>query len=162
MENNVYVHYLIGELENYITDNKKKIENIIKGKDKISVEDSVYIFDRFSTTLKKTTNLIKNSTNISDIETLRTVSIMSSETIAWIMFTLPSVESEMPVFIDNLILGNRHIIDVLGELLLEIDEFIEKPSKLRTSNSELFRAVNEVSMFFGHLSEIMKKGIIEN
>ncbi|MDQ7056775.1 MAG: hypothetical protein Q9M89_10170 [Persephonella sp.] len=38
---------------------KKKIENIIKGKKKISVEDSIYIFDRFSVCLKKVTDLIK-------------------------------------------------------------------------------------------------------
>ena len=162
MESNVYLHYLIGDLENYIIDNKKKIEKIIKSKDKISAEDSVYIFDKFSVSLKKTTHLIKNSSNTSDIETLRTVSIISSETVAWIMFTLPTVESEIPVFIDNLILGNRHIIDALGELLLEIDEFIENPTKLKTSHNELFHTINEVAMFFGHLSEMMKKGIIEN
>ncbi|MDQ7056776.1 MAG: hypothetical protein Q9M89_10175 [Persephonella sp.] len=53
------------------------------------------------------------------------MSIISSETIAWIMFTLPIVETEIPVFIDNLILGKPHIIDKLGELLLDIDEFMK-------------------------------------
>ncbi|MBK3332204.1 hypothetical protein GWK41_03865 [Persephonella atlantica] len=162
MENNIYVHYLISELENYIIDNKKKIESIIKNKNRISVEESVYIFDKFSVSLKKATDLIKNSADISDIETLKTVSIISSETVAWVMFTLPNVESTIPVFLENLIIGNRHVIDSLGELLLEIDEFIENPSKLRTSSNELYQMINEVAMFFGHLSSMMKKGTVEN
>ncbi len=162
MEDNIYVYYLIGDLENYVIDNKKKVEKLLKSKSKISTKDGAYIFDKFSVSLKKTTNLIKNSAYVSDIETLRTVSVLSSETVAWIMFTLPNIESEIPIFLDNLILGNRHIIDALGELLLEIDEFIENPTKLKTSNKEFYNMINEVSMFFGHLSNMIGKGVIEN
>jgi hypothetical protein len=161
-KDSVYIHYLIGDLESYVIDNKAKIEKIINSRENLSVEDSLYIFDKFSNSLKKTTNLIKLSREIEDTGTLRTVSIISSETIAWIMFTLPSVESVIPVFMENLMIDKRHIIDALGELLLEFDELIENPEKLRSVNRELFVMVNDISMFFGHLSEIMRKGAVEN
>ncbi|NPA16195.1 hypothetical protein [Persephonella sp.] len=157
----VYVHYLIGDLESYVVDNREKVEKLINKKD-ITVEDSIYIFDRFSNSLKKTTALIKLSGEIEDRDTLRTISILSSETIAWVMFTLPSVEATMPLFMENLIFDNRHVIDALGELLLELDEFIENPERLSVLNEELYSMLNEVSMFFGHLSTMMKKGAKEN
>ncbi len=160
-KNSVYIHYLIGDLENYVIGNRHKIGKILNKKN-LSIEDSIYIFDKFSNSLKKTTNLIKLSNEINDKDTLRTISIVSSETIAWVMFTFPSVESVIPVFLENLIFDKRHIIDALGELLLEFDEFIEKPEKLRSINIEIFNMVNEVSMFFGHLSKMIKKGALEN
>jgi len=160
-KNNVYIHYLIGDLENYVVDNRLKIEKILNKKS-LSVEDSIYIFEKFSNSLKKTTNLIRLSKEVNDQDTLRTISIVSSETIAWVMFTFPSVEPVIPVFLENLMFDKRHIIDALGELLLELDEFIEKPEKLRSTNLEIFSMVNEVSMFFGHLSKMMKKGALEN
>ncbi|WP_457640233.1 hypothetical protein [Persephonella sp.] len=159
---NVYVHYLIGELESYIIDNREKVEKLINSRKNISVEDSVFIFEKFSNSLKKTTALVKLSGEVADRDTLRTISILSSETIAWVMFTLPSVENTIPVFLDNLWVDNRHIIDALGELLLEFDEYIESPEKLSRYNEELYQALNDVSMAFGHLSDMMKKGVQEN
>jgi len=158
---NVYVHYLIGDLESYVIDNREKVEKLINNNN-LTVEDSVYILDKFSNSLRKTTALVKLSKEIEDRETLRTISILSSETIAWVMFTLPSVEAVIPLFMENLMFDNRHVMDALGELLLEFDEFIETPQKLSALNEELHGMLNEVSMFFGHLSNMMKKGAIEN
>ncbi|WP_297454438.1 hypothetical protein [Persephonella sp.] len=162
MEKNVYIHYLIGELESYVIDNRNKIEKLISNQKKISVQDSVFIFDKFSNSLRKTKDLIKLSREINDRDTLRTISIISSETVAWVMFTLPSIESSMPVFLENLIVYDRHIIDALGELLLEFDEFIETPEKLKAVNPEVFNMINEISMTFGHLSKMIEKGAVEN
>ena len=162
MEKNVYIHYLIGELESYVIDNRNKIEKLINNQKKISVQDSVFIFDKFSNSLRKTKDLIKLSREINDRDTLRTISIISSETVAWVMFTLPSIESSMPVFLENLIVYDRHIIDALGELLLEFDEFIETPEKLKAVNPEVFNMINEISMTFGHLSKMIEKGAVEN
>ena len=162
MEKNVYIHYLIGELESYVIDNRNKIEKLINNQKKISVQDSVFIFDKFSNSLSKTKDLIQLSQEINDRDTLRTISIISSETVAWIMFTLPAIEPSMPVFLENLIVYDRHIIDVLGELLLEFDEFIETPEKLKAVNPEVFNMINEISMTFGHLSKMIEKGAVEN
>ena len=162
MEKNVYIHYLIGELESYVIDNRNKIEKLINNQKKISVQDSVFIFDKFSNSLSKTKDLIQLSREISDRDTLRTISIISSETVAWVMFTLPAIESSMPVFLENLIVYDRHIIEVLGELLLEFDEFIETPEKLKAVNPEVFNMINEISMTFGHLSRMIEKGAVEN
>lgn len=162
MEKNVYIHYLIGELESYVIDNKNKIEKLINNQKKISVQDSVFIFDKFSNSLRKTKDLIRLSREINDRDTLRTISIISSETVAWVMFTLPAIESSMPVFLENFIVYDRHIIDALGELLLEFDEFIETPEKLKAVNPEVFNMINEISMTFGHLSKMIEKGAVEN
>jgi len=161
-KDSVYIHYLIGDLESYVIDNRAKIEKLINTKSSMTVEDGVYIFDKFSNSLKKTTALIKLSREIRDRDTLRTISILSSETIAWVMFTFPSVEGTIPVFMENLLIDNRHVVDALGELLLELDEFIENPDRLHVLNEEVYTTLNEVSMLFGHLSTIMKKGAKEN
>jgi len=158
----VYIHYLIGDLESYVVNNRAKVERLINRKPAISVEDGVYIFDKFSNSLKKTTALIKLSGEVRDRDTLRTISVLSSETIAWIMFTFPTVENTIPVFLENLIIDDRHVIDALGELLLELDQFIENPEKLPAVNDQLYLMLNEVSMFFGHLSDMMKRGGKEN
>jgi len=158
----VYIHYLIGDLENYVINNRNKIERLINSKQDISQKEVIFIFNRFSDSLRKTTNLIKLSQEIEDRDTLRTISILSSETIAWILFTFPVVEESIPIFTENLIVEEKHLLDALGELLLELDEFIENPEKLKNFSQYLYKMVNEVSMTFGHLEKIIEKGEIEN
>ena len=162
MENRAYIHFLIGELETYVLDNKSKVERIITEKKEISIQDGVFIFDKLSSSLDKTKDLIKLSREVDDKDTLRTISIISSETIAWVMFTFPSVEQSIPPFFENFVINNQHIIDALGELLIEFDEFIETPEKLKLANTEIFRAINDVSMTLGYISQMIKKGAVEN
>jgi hypothetical protein len=93
---------------------------------------------------------------------LRTISIISSEIIAWILFTFPAVEDFITVFTENLIIEEKHVLDSLGDILIELDEYIENPAKMKEKDIYLLKAVNDISMGFYYLSKMVEKGAIEN
>ncbi|WP_457640961.1 hypothetical protein [Persephonella sp.] len=161
-KNSLYVEYLLGDLESFIISQKAEVNSIISKKRELTLNDSAFIFDRFSKSLKKTTNLIKHVNEVEDAHLLRNISIITSETLAWILFTLPMVETNIPIFMEDLFVQNRHIIDAIGELLVEFEEMIEKPDRIRALDKELLDQINNISMTIGSISEMIKKGSLPN
>jgi len=72
-KNNLYVEYLLGDLESYIISQKAEINSIINEKKELTLKDSAFIFDRFSKSLKKTTDLIKHINEVEDAHLLDTL-----------------------------------------------------------------------------------------
>ncbi len=162
MEGNFYVELLLGDLESYIISQKSEINNIVSKNENVSVEEAAFILDKFSNSLKKTVNIMDFIDEVSNVETLRNISILASETIAWILFTLPSVEKNLPYFSDEITIYDKNIIDYLADVLLEFEGFIEDPTKLKFIGSDLQRSMKNISMTINYMSEILKKGLIEN
>ncbi|NPA54116.1 MAG: hypothetical protein GXO21_05545 [Aquificae bacterium] len=162
MEGNFYVELLLGDLENYILSQKSEINNIVSKKQNVSVEETALILDKFSKSLKKTVNIMDFIEEIDNIDTLRSISILASETIAWILFTLPSVEKNLPYFSDDITIYNKHIVDYLADILLEFEGFIENPMKLKFIGKDLQENIKDISTIINYMSNILKKGLIEN
>ncbi|ACO04901.1 MAG TPA: hypothetical protein DEP48_01010 [Persephonella sp.] len=161
-KNNLYVEYLLGDLESYIISQKAEINSIINEKKELTLKDSAFIFDRFSKSLKKTTDLIKHINEVEDAHLLKHISIITSETLAWILFTLPMIETNIPIFMEDLFVKNRHIVDAIGELLIQFEETIDQPSKIKEIEKELLTQINDISMTISSLSEMIQKGSLPN
>ncbi|WP_456401372.1 hypothetical protein [Persephonella sp.] len=161
-KSNLYVEYLIGDLESFVITQKEEVNSLINKKKELSLNDSVVIFDRFSKSLKKTTNLIKHVNEVEDAHLLKHITLITSETLAWILFTLPVVETNIPVFMDDLTVKNKHIVDVIGELLLQFEDILDKPVKMKEIESEILNQINDISMTISTLSEMIKKGSLPN
>ncbi len=161
MENNFYIELLLGDLESFIITEKKRIDRIVSKNDDISIEDTVFVLDKLSKSLKKTENILDLVDEVDSSVTLKGISILASETIAWILFTLPSVEKNLPYF-DDVYIYNKNIIDYLADILLEFESFIENPSKMKFLSKDLRTDIKNISMTINHYSDILKKGLIEN
>jgi len=140
-EDNVYLNYLIGDLESFVFSKRKEIDRIINEKEILDYTDSIYIFNNLAEGLSKTTNLIKHLKETQNPSVIRDICILSSEIISWIIFTLPSF---------------------LGENLIILDEIIEKPEKLNFLYGDILLSIQSVNMGFGYIQRIIEKGKIEN
>ncbi len=157
-----YVDLLIGDLESFIISEKKKVSDILSKNEDISLEDTVFVLDRLSKSLKKTVNILDFVNQVDNITTLRGISILASEAIAWILFTLPSIEKNLPYFESDFKIYNRSVVDYLADILLELESFIEEPSRIKFIGEDLQKNINYVSMTMSHTSNILKKGLLEN
>ncbi len=162
MEGSIYIELLLGDLESYIHSQKNKVNSIVSKKEDVSLEDTAIILDRFSKSLKKTVNIMDFLEEVESIDTLRSISILASETIAWILFTLPSVEKNLPYFADEITIYDKHIVDYLADVLLEFEGFIEDPMKLKFVGTDLQKSIKNISMTINYMSDILKKGLTEN
>ncbi len=161
-ENNVYLNYLIGDLESFVFSKRREIDEFISEKDNLNYTDSIYIFNNLAKGLDKTTNLIKHLKETKNPNTIRDICILSSEIISWIIFTLPSLERGLEIFSYNFRVREKHIIDILGENLIILDEIIEKPEKLNFFYGDILLSIQTVNMGFGHIKKILEKGKLEN
>ncbi len=161
MGENFYIEFLLGDLENFILSQKDEIGKIVK-EENLSIEKTALVLDRFSKSLKKAVNIMDFIDEIENIDTLRNISILASETVAWILFTLPSVEKNLPYFSDDIGINKRHIIDYITDLLLEFEGFIEEPVKLKFLGSDMKKSMKNLSMTIDYMSKIAKKGLVEN
>ncbi len=161
-EDNVYLNYLIGDLESFVFSKRKEIDRIINEKEILNYTDSIYIFNNLAEGLNKTTNLIKHLKETQNPSIIRDICILSSEIISWIIFTLPSLERGLELFSQGFHIKEKHIIDILGENLIILDEIIEKPEKLNFFYGDILLSIQNVNMGFGYIQKIIEKGEIEN
>ncbi len=158
----VYVEFLLGDLESFIVAQKNEINTIVSKNEDVSIEDTAIILERFSKSLRKTENVIGFIDEIENIDVLKSISVLASETIAWILFTLPVVEKNLPYFAEDITIFDKHIVDYLADILLEFESFIEEPDRLKFISKDIQKSIKNVSMTINHLSNILKKGLMEN
>jgi len=63
---------------------------------------------------------------------------------------------------EDLFVKNRHIVDAIGELLIQFEETIDQPSKIKEIEKELLTQINDISMTISSLSEMIQKGSLPN
>jgi len=158
----IYVEFLLGDLESFVLAQKNEINSIVSKNENVSVEDTALILERFSKSLRKTEVIIDFIDEVQDVDILRTISVLASETVAWILFTLPVVEKNLPYFAEDITIFDKHIVDYLADVLLEFESFIEEPMRLKFISRDIQKSIKNISMTINHLSNILKKGLIEN
>ncbi len=160
-EENIYLNYLISDLENYVFLHRKKANSIISKGD-FSQEDSLYILEKITETLVKTENLLRILNEIRDNNLKKHICIISSESLSWILFTLPNIEQQLPLFSENMRINGTHIMDILGDFILLLEEIIEQPKISQSSYFSLMRKISDISMALGYIYSLSKKGGKEN
>ncbi len=158
----IYVEFLLGDLESFVLAQKNEINSIVSKNENVSIEDTALILERFSKSLRKTEVIIDFIDEVQDVDILRTISVLASETVAWILFTLPVVEKNLPYFAEDITIFDKHIVDYLADVLLEFESFIEEPMRLKFISRDIQKSIKNISMTINHLSNILKKGLIEN
>ncbi len=160
-EENIYLNYLISDLENYVFLHRKKANNLLSAEN-FSKEDSLYILEKINKTLIKTENLLKILKDVNDVNLKRHICLISSESLSWILFTLPNIEQQLPLFSENMKINGIHIMDMLGEFILLLEEIIEQPKMSLNSYHILSKNINDISMTLGHLYNVSKRSETEN
>ncbi|RMA96118.1 hypothetical protein [Hydrogenothermus marinus] len=158
----IYIDFLIGDLEYFLFSNKTKINSYVLENHIPTYKESLEILDKFSTGLKKTSQLIKYLDEIEDTERLRNIFILSSESLAWILFTFPSVAEKIPVFLEEFDIKGENILDMIGQNLIQIEMFIDNPKSSKYISKDLKENINNISMTIGHITQMIKKGSLEN
>ncbi len=161
-ENNTYLEYLISDLEFFLVLKRKKVDEYINNKDFIDYKDSIFIFDHLVEGFNKTTNLLKHLNETKNSNLIRDVCILSSEMLSWIIFSFPSIEKNLEVFVYDFKIGKKHIIDHIGENLIILDELIEKPEKLSFFYNDILNSMQELNMSFGYIQKLIKSSQEEN
>jgi len=161
-KNETYIDFLIGDLEYFILSNRAEINNYILRNEVPSYQKSLDILDKFSKGLKKTSQLITYLDEVEDIERLRNIFIVSSESLAWILFTFPSITEKMPIFIEEFDIKGENLLDLIGKNLLQIEMFIDNPKSSKYISKDLKKEINDIAMTIGHITEMIKKGSLEN
>ena len=158
----MYVDFLIGDLEYFIFTNREKMNKLLESNKPPSYENSVEILEKFATGLSKTNQLINHLEEIEDYERIRNVFIVSSESLAWILFTLPSIMEQIPIFAEEINIKGQHLLDLIGNSLLQIEMFIDNPKSSKDLNIEIKKGINDIAMTLGYITNMLKKGSLEN
>ncbi|RUM47652.1 MAG: hypothetical protein DSY47_06645 [Hydrogenothermus sp.] len=156
-DSNVFVSFLIGDLEYFIVNNRNEINNYIQKNQSIPYEKSLSILNKFAETLSKTSQLINYIEEINDKNLLRDMFIVSSESLAWILFTLPSLNEKLPIFPEELNINGQSIYDVIGNNLIQIEMLIDNPDISPFVAKNLKENIQEISMAIGHIVKMMDK-----
>jgi hypothetical protein len=158
----MYVDFLIGDLEYFIFTNREKMNKLLETNEPPSYEKSIEILDKFVTGLFKTYQLMNHLDEIEDYERIRNIFIVSSESLAWILFTLPSISEQIPIFKEELSIRGENILDVIGKNLIQIEMFIDNPKSSKDLNYEIKKEINEIYMSISSIANRLKKGFLEN
>ncbi|HIE59686.1 MAG TPA: hypothetical protein EYH43_04590 [Persephonella sp.] len=153
----MFVSFLIGDLEYFILSNRNEINTYIQKNESIPYEKSLLILNKFAETLEKTSQLINYIEEIKDKNILRDMFIISSESLAWILFTLPSISEKLPIFPEELNINGQSIYDVIGNNLIQIEMLIDNPDISPFVAKNLKENIHEISMAIGHIVKMMDK-----
>jgi len=156
-DSNMFVSFLIGDLEYFIVSNRNEINTYIQKNESIPYEKSLAILNKFAETLYKTSELINYIEEIKDKNLLRDMFIISSESLAWILFTLPSLNEKLPIFPEELNINGRSIYDAIGNNLLQIETLIDNPDITPFVAKNLKENIQDISMAIGHIVKMMDK-----
>ncbi len=154
--------YMIYEVESFIYFKQKKVDSLIKEKDVLSPQDSIFIFRNFSESLRKISNILYKIFEIDNKKKIDEICDISLSTLGWIIFTLPSLEIYTSLFPENFKIHNRDIVDFLAQNMLEIENLKDNLSTLKSYSLDIADNLKEASMFFGYLTQISEKNMFYN
>lgn len=161
-ENNPYLEYLISDLEFFILNRRKKVDEYLKDKEVLDYKDSVYVFKFIVEGFSKTTNLLEHLKETKNSNLIRDVCILSSEVLSWTLFAIPSLEKNLEILTFGFKIGNKHMIDIIGENLIILDELIEKPEKLSFFYPDILSSIQDINMSFGYMQKMIDSSTKEN
>lgn len=153
------INIMIADIETYVYFKQKRINQLIQEKDVISVEDTAQILRYFSNSLAKVSNLLGKVMEISSRERLNEVLDISLNTLAWILYTFPSLEIYTNLFPENFILRKKDILDFLAYNMMELENIVSNPSTLKSLSLDIADNLKEASDLFGHLSDVSTKSL---
>ena len=158
----MYLYILLGNLESHLIKDKKEIEEILK-KDNFKIEDGLTILKSFNDSLVKANQILENLENVRDDEDLiQSVIILISESLSWILFTLPILPEKLPFFKEEFLIKNENVLDVIGNNLINLESFLDKPSEILFISRNLRNSINEILNVINFLKKGLEKSLIVN
>jgi len=159
---NPYISFLIGDLEYFLISNRNEINHYVEKNRDIPYEKSLDILDKFNETLKKATNLMRLTEEVQDELVLRDIFILTSESLAWILFTLPTISDNLPIFVEELSINGESIYDLLGHYLLQLEMYIDKPSLSKETGKTVHQGIADIHSTIDAIVKQIKRGSVEN
>ena len=158
----MYLYILLGNLESYLLKNREEIENILK-KDKFQIEDGLLVLDRFNSSLVKTNQILENLEKFEgDEDLIQSVIILISESLSWILFTLPTLPEKLPFFKEEFLIKNENVLDIIGNNLINLESFLEKPSEILFLSKNIRNSINDILNVINFLQKGLEKSLIVN
>jgi hypothetical protein len=153
------IDLMIYDVESFIYFGQKKIDKIVKEGSIISLEDSIFILSNFSETLNKISEIVNKIPEIESKEKADDVCNIALSALAWIIFTIPSLEVHTPLFPENFTIYEKDIIDFLAQSMVELENLKEDLENLKFFSVDIAKNIKEASLLFGHLSKTSEKSI---
>lgn len=155
--NEEQINILIADTESFIYFQQKKINKIIESEEVISIENVAKILRHFSDSLDKISKLLGKVMEINSNDKLGEIYDISISTLAWIVYTFPSLEIYTSLFPENFSLRDKDVLDFLAYNMMELENIMNNPKSLKSFSLDISDNLREVSALFGHLSELSEK-----
>jgi hypothetical protein len=153
------IDLMIYDVESFIYFGQKKIDKIVKEGSIISLEDSIFILNNFSETLNKISEIVNKIPEIESKEKANDICNIALSALAWIIFTIPSLEVHTPLFPENFTIYEKDIIDFLAQSMMDLENLKEDLENLKFFSVDIAENIKEASLLFGHLSKTSEKSI---
>lgn len=152
--NEEQINILIADTETFIYFQQKKINKIIESEEAISAENIARILKHFSDSLDRISKLLGKVMDIKNQEKLNEIYDISLSTLAWIVYTFPSLELYTSLFPENFILKDKDVLDFLAYNMMELENIMNNTKTLKSFILDVSDNLREASALFGYLSEI--------
>ena len=161
MDKDIYVYFLLGNFENFLNKSKKEFSHLLE-EEYISFEDGIKILTTFKNSLAKIDQILELVSNSDDTDLIRTALAVSSDNLAWLLFSLPTLYEKFPIFPEEFLVFQENIIDVIGTNLIDIENLIEKPKDIEFILLNIKDNIKTISSVIGTLLRNLEKNILEN
>ncbi len=158
----MYLYILLGNLESFLIKNREEIEKLLN-KNQFKLEDGLTVLESFNSSLVKTSQILENLEDLEgDEELIKSVIILIAESLSWILFTLPTLPEKLPFFREEFLIKNENVLDIIGNNLINLESFLEKPSEIFFLIRNLKNSINDILNVINFLQRGLEKSLIVN
>jgi hypothetical protein len=161
MDKNIYIYFLLGNFENFLNKSKQEFSHILE-ENSLSLEDSIKILTTFKSALEKTDHILELVSKSDDTDLIRMALAVSSENLAWLLFSLPTLYEKFPIFPEEFLVFQENIIDVIGTNLIDIESIIDRPEDVEFILVNIKDNIRTISSVIETLLRNVEKNILEN
>jgi len=160
----MYLYLLLSNLESYLIQKRKYVEKLLN-EDNLKIKDGMKILKSFENTLIKTNQILDTLNSLdekADEDLFKSVIILISESLAWILFTLPSLPEKLPFFKEEFLINNENVLDIIGNNLINLESFLNEPSEILFIKNSIKGNVSSILNVITYLYKGLEKSLVLN
>ncbi len=161
MDKDIYVYFLLGSFENFLNKNRKEFSALLE-EESITLEDGIRILSTFKSSLSKIDHILELVSQSEDKELVKMALAISSDNLAWLLFSLPTLYEKFPIFPEEFLVFQENIIDVIGTNLIDIENLLEKPSDVEFILINIKDNIKTISSVIETILRNLERNVLEN
>jgi len=161
MDKDIYVYFLLGNFENFLIRSKKEFTPLLE-EDKLSLEDGIRLLSTFKNSLNKIDHILELVSLSDDKDLARMALAISSDSLAWLLFSLPTLYEKFPIFPEEFLVFQENIIDLIGTNLIDIENLLDKPDNIEFILMNIKDNIKTISSVIETLLKNLQRNVLEN